>query len=64
MLVHENRLLAYFFRKLRKMSQNLSSVAVVIGVLRAKIFAFYYFFSLTSIKGTCKDNYNYENNRY
>ena len=46
MIFHENRLLAddsyemsyipYFFRKLRKMSQNLSSAAVVIGVLRVK----------------------------
>ena len=43
MLFHENRLLAddsheisylIFFRKLRKMSQNLSSAEVVIGALR------------------------------
>ena len=43
MIFHENRLLAddyheisyhIFFRKLEKMSQNLSSVAVVIGALR------------------------------
>ena len=46
MIFHENRLLEddsyeisyipYFFRKLQKMSQNLSSAAVVIGVLRVK----------------------------
>ena len=45
MIFHENRLLAdnsheisclIFFRKLGKMSQNLSSVAVVIDALRAK----------------------------
>ena len=42
MIFHENRLLAddshditpYFFQKLRKMLQNLSSAAVVIGALR------------------------------
>ena len=39
MLFHENRLLAlnfipYFCRKLEKVSQNLSSAAVVIGALR------------------------------
>ena len=43
MIFHENRLLAddshemsfpYFFRKLGKMSQNLSSAAVVISALR------------------------------
>ena len=45
MIFHENRLLAddsheniipYFFRKLGKMSQNLSSAAVVIGAFRVK----------------------------
>ena len=45
MIFHENRLLAddsyvisylIFFRKLGKMSQNLSSAAVVIGALRVK----------------------------
>ena len=45
MIFHENRLLAddsheisylNFFRKLGKMSQNLSSAAVVIGALRVK----------------------------
>ena len=45
MVFHEKRLLAddsheisylIFFRKLGKMSQNLSSAAVVIGVLRVK----------------------------
>ena len=44
-MFHVNRLLAddshvisipYFFRKLGTMSQNLSSVAVVIGALRVK----------------------------
>ena len=43
MIFHENRLLAddsheyhtLFCRKLKKMSQNLSSAAVVIGTLRA-----------------------------
>ena len=43
MIIHENRLLTddsyviaciIFFRKLEKMSQNLSSAAVVIGALR------------------------------
>ena len=46
MIFHENRLLAailmryhtYLFRKLEKMSQNLSSAAVVIGALRAKYY--------------------------
>ena len=47
MIFHENRLLAddsrfscnipYFFRKLGKMSQNLSSAAVVIGPLRVEV---------------------------
>ena len=41
MIFHENRLLAdvipYFFRKVGKMSQNLSSAAVVIGALRVNI---------------------------
>ena len=46
MIFHENRLLAdnsheisylIFFRKLEKMSQNLSSAAVVIGALRVKL---------------------------
>ena len=40
MIFHENRLLAddipYFFRKLGKMSLNVSSAAVVIGALRVK----------------------------
>ena len=45
MIFHENRLLAddsheipnlIFFRKLEKMSQNVSSAAVVIGALRVK----------------------------
>ena len=45
MIFHENRLLAddshvisylFFCRKLGKMSQNLSSAAVVIGALRVK----------------------------
>ena len=43
MIFHENRLLAddsheilyLFFRKLEKMSQDLSSASVVIGILRA-----------------------------
>ena len=30
-------IIPYFFRKLRKMSQNLSSAAVVIGALRVKL---------------------------
>ena len=47
MIFHENRLLAddsheisylIFFRKLGKMSQNLSSAAVVIGALRVNAF--------------------------
>ena len=47
MMFHENRLLAddshetsclIFFRKLGKMSQNLSSAAVVIGALMAKCY--------------------------
>ena len=45
MIFHENRLQAailtkyhnLFFQKIRKMSQNLSSAAVVIGALRVKI---------------------------
>ena len=46
MIFHENRLLAddfheisylIFFRKLGKMSQNLSSAAVVIGALKVNI---------------------------
>ena len=45
MIFHENRLLAddsheisyLIFRKLRKMSQNLSSAAVVIDALRVKL---------------------------
>ena len=46
MIFHENHLLAddsheislpYFFRKLEKMSQNLSSAAVVLGTLRVSI---------------------------
>ena len=46
MIIHENRLLAddshetsylIFFRKLEKMSQNLSFAAVVIGALRVNI---------------------------
>ena len=46
MIVHENRLPAHdshvisyliFYRKLGKMSQNLSSAAVVIGALRFKM---------------------------
>ena len=46
MIFHENRLLAddsheisflIFFRNLGKMSQNLSSAAVVIGALRVKL---------------------------
>ena len=43
MIFHENRLLAddsheisYLFSKIRKMSENLSSAAVVIGALRVK----------------------------
>ena len=42
MMFHENcrqfscNIIPYFFRKLGKMSQNLSSVAVVIGALRVK----------------------------
>ena len=46
MIFHENRLLAddsheishlnFFFRKLEKMSQNLSSAAVAIGAIRVK----------------------------
>ena len=47
MIYHENRLLAddsheisylIFFRKFGKMSQNLSSAAVVIGALRVNTF--------------------------
>ena len=47
MVFHENRLLEedshevsyrIFFPKLRKMSQNLSSAAVVIGTLRVKTY--------------------------
>ena len=47
MIFHENRLLAddsheisylIIFRKMGKMSQNLSSAAVVIGALRVKYF--------------------------
>ena len=46
MIFHENRLLinrpmkyyTFFFHKLRKMSQNLSSAAIVIGALRVKRF--------------------------
>ena len=34
MIFHENCLLPYFFRKLGKMSQNVSAAAVVIGALR------------------------------
>ena len=46
MIFHENRLLTddspeisylIIFRKLRKMSQDLSSAAVVIGALRVKL---------------------------
>ena len=45
MIFHENCLLAdnshdiipYYFRKLGKMSQNLSSAAVVIGALRVNL---------------------------
>ena len=44
MILHDNRLLAddsheisCFFRKLEKMSQDLSSAAVVIGTLRVKV---------------------------
>ena len=42
MIEHENRLLArniipYFFRKLGKISQNVSSAAVVTGTLRVNI---------------------------
>ena len=45
MIFHENRLLddsheisfLYLFQKLGKMSQNLSSAAVVIGTLRVKL---------------------------
>ena len=49
MIFHENRLLAedshvisylIFFEKLGKMSQNLSSAAVVIGAIRVKNFCF------------------------
>ena len=49
MIFHENRLLAddshknimpYFCRKLGKMSQNLSSAAVVIGELGVKPFSY------------------------
>ena len=41
MIFHENRLLlmkyhTLFFRNLEKMSQNLSSIAAVIGALRVK----------------------------
>ena len=34
MIFHGNRLLTYLFRKLGKMSQNVSSTAVVIGALK------------------------------
>ena len=46
MIFHENRLLAddshktsylFYFQKLGKMSQNLSSAAVVIGALRVNL---------------------------
>ena len=43
MIFHESagrrfsrNIIPYFFRKLRKMSQNLSSAAVVIGALKVK----------------------------
>ena len=49
MVFHENRLLAsheksylIFFRKLKKMSQNLLSAAVVIGALRVNLFPLLY----------------------
>ena len=51
MVFHENRLLAddsheisylIFFRKLKKMSQNLLSAAVVIGTLRVNLFPLLY----------------------
>ena len=53
MIFHENRLLAddshvniipYFCQKLGKMSQNLSSAAVVIGALRVNSFPTYGYF--------------------
>ena len=55
MIFHENRLLAddshvisylIFCRKLRKMSQNLSSAAVVIGALRVNSLHVRYFFQI------------------
>ena len=41
MIFHWNRLLPYFCRKLGKMSQNVSSAAVVIGALRVKANGFF-----------------------
>ena len=41
MIFHENRQLSYFCRKLGKMSQNVSSAAVVIGALRIKANGFF-----------------------
>ena len=61
MIFHVNRLLAdvsheisylIFFRKLGKMSQNLSSAAVVIGALRVKSW-FIFIRSLCMRPGLC-----------
>ena len=39
MILMKYHTLIYFFRKLEKMLQNLSSAAVVIGALRVKVFS-------------------------
>ena len=61
MTFHENHLLAddsheksylKFFRKLGKMSQKLSSVAVVIGAIRVKNCGFCFSSYISSINGT------------
>ena len=57
MISHENRLLAddspeisyFFFRKLGKMSQNLSYTAVVIGALRGEYIYYAYMKTLIVI---------------
>ena len=39
-MIITNNIIPHFFGKLEKMSQNLSSAAVVIGALRAKSFGY------------------------
>ena len=54
MIFHGNRLLAsYFFQKLRKMLQHLSSAAVVIGALRVKLLTEHHL-KFLSLKQGCK----------